>query len=343
MATLNDIAARAGLSKSTVSKALRGSSDIKPETCARVRAIAAELGYRARRAPTPAAESTVALICPELGSQYYNAIQAAFRRRMNRLGIRTLILLTDFERSRELAAIESLLNEGNTLSGICCLTENTDHIRRIRALVARDGIPFVLISTCEEVDFCDNITINHNLGATAAVEHLIELGHKRIAYIGEGNSLAREVSFCATMREHGLALPAEYVLRRTDRFELCGYAGMRQLLASPEPPTAVFAAYDNIAYGAMRAIREAGLRIPEDISIIGIDANPTSRYVWPSLTSITSPTADIGELASVLLTKRMDGEHTTAYQSIRLCPTLCLGETTAPPHQTPIRVNTKEK
>ncbi len=343
MVTLNDIAARAGLSKSTVSKALRGSSDIKPETCARVRAIAAELGYRARRAPTPAAEATVALIWPELGSQYYNAIQASFRRRMNRLGIRTLILLTDFERSRELAALESLLKEKRPLDGICCLTENTDHIRRIRALVARDGIPFVLISPCEEVDFCDNISINHSMGGSIAVEHLIELGHKRIAYIGEENSLTRELSFCATMREHGLSLPADYVLRRKDRFEQCGYHGMKGLLASPEPPTAVFAAYDNIAFGAMRAIREAGLRIPEDISIIGIDANPTSRFVWPALTSVISPTADIGELASVLLTKRMDGEHTTANQNIRLCPSICLGETTAPPRQTPIRIITKEK
>lgn len=331
MATLKEIAAMAGVNTSTVSKALRGSNDIKAETCARIRAIADELGYTYRQPKSTDAGTTIGLIFPELGSQYYNDIQQAFRRRMDRLGFRTIILLTDFDRTRELRAIESLLGNGSQVGGICCLTENTDHLRQMRTMVERDGLPFLLICAHEDIDFCDSISVNHTMGAALAVEHLIELGHKKIAYIGEENTVTRETSFRATMREHGLPLPAEYVLRRTDRFELCGYLGMQQLLASGDPPTAIFAAYDNIAIGAMRAMHEAGLRIPEDISIIGIDANPTSQYVWPALTSVTSPTGDIGELASVLLTKRMEGRHTTSFQSIRLCPTLKLGETTAPP------------
>lgn len=330
MATLKEIADRAGVNTSTVSKALRGSNDIKPETCSRIRAIADEMGYVYRQPKTPTAASTIGLIFPELGSQYYNEIQVAFRRRMERLGFRTLVQLTDFDRSRELAALEAML-DGGQVGGICMLTENADHFRQMRAMVERNGIPFLLICAHEDIDFCDTISINHTIGAALAVEHLIELGHKKIAYIGEANTIPRETSFRSTMREHGLALPAEYVLRRTDRFELCGYLGMKQLLASGDPPTAVFAAYDNIAIGAMRAIYEAGLRIPEDISVIGIDANMTAQFVWPSLTSVTSPTADIGELASVLLGKRMEGRHTASYQSIRLCPTLKHGESTAPP------------
>lgn len=331
MATLKEIAALAGVNTSTVSKALRGSNDIKAETCSRIRAIADELGYAYRQPKSSGAAATIGLIFPELGSQYYNDIQESFRRRMDRLGFRTVIQLTDFDRSRELAAIESLLNSPQPLSGICCLTENTDHLRQMHTMVERNGIPFLLICAHEEIDFCDTISVNHTMGAALAVEHLIELGHKKIAYIGEENTITRESSFRATMREHGLSLPAEYVLRRTDRFELCGYLGMQQLLASGDPPTAVFAAYDNIAIGAMRAIHEAGLRIPADISIIGIDATLTSQYVWPALTSVTSPTGDIGELASVLLSKRLEGKHTAAFQSIRLCPTLKRGETTAPP------------
>ena len=334
MATLQQIAEIAQVNKSTVSKALRGSSDIKPETCARIRAIAEELGYTYRNPKLPQSVMTIGMIFPELGSHYYNDIQQVFRHRMERMGFRTTLLLTDFDPAKEIRALEQLAVGPGRVDGICCVTENTDHIGQMHSIIARNGVPFVLIGGGEESHFCDSISVNHTLGAALAVEHLIELGHKKIAYIGEDNTIAREISFCATMREHRLALPAEYILRRTNRFELCGYLGMQQLLASGDPPTAVFAAYDNIAIGAMRAIHEAGLRIPEDISIIGIDAALTSQYTWPALTSITSPTADIGELASVLLSKQMEGKHTAAFQSVRLCPTLKLGETTAPPRTT---------
>lgn len=331
MATLKDIAVLAGVNTSTVSKALRGSNDIKAETCTRIRALADELGYVYRQPKPAASAATVGLVFPELCSQYYNDIQKAFRRRMLEKGLRTLVALTEFNPGRELEAIEAFI--GDQVGAICCLSENTNHLNQIRALVERADIPFLLICPEENIDFCDSISINHNAGASLAVGHLIELGHRKIAYIGEPNTRPREASFLCTMREHGLEVPPEYIVSQPERYEQSGYLGMKRLLSLADLPTAVFAAYDNIAYGAMRAIHEAGLRIPEDISLTGIDANTTSQYTCPALASVDSATDDIGELASVLLTKRMEGRHTVSYQNIRLCPTLRLGESTAPPRE----------
>lgn len=336
MATLKDIAALAGVNVSTVSKALRGSNDINEQTVMRIRGLAQQVGYNVPMPPKTSRtdtagvmRKTVGVIFPELASKYYNDIQHVFCEKMRADGYRPVITLTDFDKSRELEAVNSFLQDG--VSGIFLLTENSSHIRDIRRLVTRVHTPFMLVCTEDNIDFCDSIGINHTMGAVLAVNHLIELGHRRIAFIGEHNTALRMSSFISTMHEHGLSLPDEYIVCLDERFEECGYRGMRRLLSVSEPPTAVFAAYDNIAYGAMRAIREAGLRIPEDISVIGIDANPTSKFMWPALTSVDSPTGDIGELAAVLLHKRMDGEPTVSYQSVRLCPTLKVFESTAAP------------
>lgn len=233
-------------------------------------------------------------------------------------GLRTLVALTEFDPCRELDAIEAFISD--EVGAICCLSENTNHLAQIRVLVERADIPFLFICPKENIDFCDSISINHNVGASLAVGHLIEQGHRKIAYIGEPNTRPREASFLATMREHGLDVPPEYIVNQPERYEQAGYLGMKRLLAMNNLPTAVFAAYDNIAYGAMRAIHEAGLSIPADISLIGIDANTTSKYVWPALASVDSATQDIGELASVLLTKRIEGRHTVSYQNIASAP-----------------------
>ncbi len=326
MTTLSDIAKALGISKSTVSKALRSSSDISPETCARVRKAALELGYNLQLAHAKLGK-TIALICPELGSPYYDSIQQALRVRARKLGYELVIMLTDFDSEREISAFKSLSTE-NLVEGICILTENSSHFNSIHAISERCGVKLVMIAAGDEIDFCDSIGVNHPLGAALAVDHLISLGHRKIAYIGEQNSMTRELSFRATMRSHRLTLPAGYLLRRTDRFEECGFGGMKRLLELDEPPTAVFAAYDSIAYGAMRAIRESGLRIPDDISIIGIDASPTSRFTAPPLTSVFYPTEEIGTLAADLLDERIRNGSRTAFRSIKLLPKLSLGCTT---------------
>ena len=335
MATLKDIAALAGVNVSTVSKALRGSNDINEQTAMRIREYARQVGY-AIPAPESASsgalrsdDKTIGVIFPELASKYYNDIQYAFCEKMKADGYRPVIELTYFDKERELDAVSAFLRDG--VSGIFLLTENSSHIPDLRRLITRVQTPFVLVCAGDDIDFCDSIGINHTMGAVLAVKHLIELGHRRIAFIGERNTTLRMSSFISTMREHCLDLPDDYIVCLDERFEKCGYRGMQRLLSVSEPPTAVFAAYDNIAYGAMRAIREAGMRIPEDISVIGIDANPTSKYMTPALTSVDSPTNDIGELAAVLLHKRMDGEPTVSYQSVRLCPKLKGFESTAVP------------
>ena len=253
MATLKDIAGLAGVNVSTVSKALRGSNDINAKTAANIRELAEKVGYvlpALRSADTKSAaraegeevtpEKSVGLIFPELASQYYNDIQRAFCEKIRNEGYRPVIVLTEFDRRREINAIRAFLRDG--VSGIFLLTENSSHLNDIRRIVGKVRTPFMLVCAGNNIDFCDCIGINHTMGAVLALNHLIELGHRRIAFIGEQNTALRMNSFISTMREHGLELPDRYVVCLEERFEECGYIGMKRLLAEPEAPTAVFAA-----------------------------------------------------------------------------------------------------
>lgn len=330
MVTLKDIASLTGFNISTVSKALRGSDDINRDTMQKICSVANELGYSYVKSVD---SKTIGLVFPELGSQYYNSIQDSFCRRVRDAGYRTITLSSDFSNKYEMDSIEYLIKK--EVCGICCLIESIQDMKEIKELVDLSYGKFLLISPDENINFCDSISINHKIGASMAVNHLIELGHKRIAFIGETNTFARQSAFCATMEECNIPIPSRYIVVNEYRFEKCGYVAMKQLLSEKIIPTAIFAAYDNIAFGVMKAIYEAGLRIPEDISVIGIDNIQTSSYLYRSLTSINSPTTDVGEISSTLMLKRIEGKS-KAFQNVRLCPTLCKRETTAPPRTSDI-------
>ena len=194
------------------------------------------------------------------------------------------------------------------------------------------NITFLMISPDENCDFCDNIYIDQWKSVIIAANHLMDLGHKRIAYIGEPFSSPRRKSFETALRARHLDVPLEYIIENGQRFEACGYEGMQTLLKLPNRPTGIFAAYDSIAIGAMRAIQEAGLRIPQDISIVSIDDSNVGNYLNVRLTTVTEPTQDLGELAADLLTQKIVKKR-RIMQSIRLQPTLKVRESTAPPEE----------
>lgn len=324
MPTIKDIAAAAGVSSSTVSKALRGGTDIHPETIAHVRRVAERMGYDLDRLHSKITNTkTVGVVCVELSSEYYSNIFNNFKQFMEDAGYRVITMITDFSSvERQEESIEYLLN--CRVSGILYLTEAIFNVEKLRAKVSSAGTGFVMITQMNCIDFCDTISVNHALGVRLAVEHLYGLGHRRIAFIGESNTRAREDAFLDIIRELGITPDEDYIVVRDERNCLGGYEATKELLNKTDGkrPTAIFAAYDRLAYGAMRAIREAGLRIPEDISIIGVDNNQVSDYMTPALSSIETTADEVGKIAGEMLIGRIQGD-TSTYQMVYLSPRLC--------------------
>ncbi len=330
MATLKDIARLANVNVSTVSKALRNTSDLNENTIAAIRRIADQLNYPYTVKTTSAKrQPVVGIVCPEIISSYYTGVLDSFQSYMNKAGYQTLMTISGFSNDQELGYISLLMNYD--VRGIVCFTEKASNYPALQKISEQNNnITFLLVTMADECHFCDCISIDDMQGISMAVNHLTEIGHEKIAYVGDALSCVRKEAFLAAMEGHALMVPEEYVVENDLRFEECGYMGMKRLLALEDRPTGVFASYDNVAIGAMRAIYEEGLRIPEDISIVGVDNIKTAAYMYRGLTTVTEPTADLGEVASTLLLEKIEGKKSTL-QNIKLRPTLSIRETTASP------------
>lgn len=330
MATLKDIAKLANVNVSTVSKALRNTSDLNENTVAMIRRYADQLGYPYTVKASPAKRRPViGIVCPEIISSYYTGVLDSFQTYMRKAGYHTLITVSGFSDMQELDCVSLLMNYD--ICGLVCFTEKTANYPALQKMSEQNSnVTFLVVTMTDECYFCDCISIDDFQGTAMAVNHLAELGHQRIAYVGDILSGIRRDAFLTAMEANHLPVPAAYVVESELRFEECGYMGMKQLLALSERPTGIFASYDNVAIGAMRAIYEEGLQIPEDFSIIGVDNIKTAAYMYRGLTSVTEPTADLGEVASTLLLEKIEGQKSTL-QNIKLRPILNIRETTAPP------------
>ena len=327
MATLKDIAKIANVNVSTVSKALRNSSDLSDETKFTIRSIADELNYPYSADGTPRRANLIGVILPDITSPYYNTALHSLQSKLMEYGYRVMVMYSLFDKDEECACFKELIR--NRVSAVVCFSTNSVTPTKFRDLVQKSTIPVLLIGKDEDCDFCDNIFVNRWKSVQMAVDHLLALGHRQIAYLGEPLSTERRKAFSTAMMSRNVNVPNEYVIETDKRFEACGYEGMKKLLELPSRPTAVFAAYDSIAIGAMRAIKEAGLSIPDDISIVGIDDSNIAKYLSVQLTSVTEPTHDLGDLAADVIMQKMSKRH-RIMQNIKLPPTLKVRESTAP-------------
>lgn len=327
MATLKDIAKIANVNVSTVSKALRNSSDLSDETKFTIRSIADELNYPYSADGTPRRANLIGVILPDITSPYYNTALHSLQSKLMEYGYRVMVMYSLFDKDEECACFKELIR--NRVSAVVCFSTNSVTPTKFRDLVQKSTIPVLLIGKDEDCDFCDNIYVNRWKSVQMAVDHLLTLGHRQIAYLGEPLSIERRKAFSTAMMSRNVNVPNEYVIETDKRFEACGYEGMKKLLELPSRPTAVFAAYDSIAIGAMRAIKEAGLSIPDDISIVGIDDSNIAKYLSVQLTSVTEPTHDLGDLAADVIIQKMSKRH-RIMQNIKLPPTLKIRESTAP-------------
>jgi DNA-binding LacI/PurR family transcriptional regulator len=309
---LKDVAEHAGVSVKTVSNVVNGYEHVTAKTRSRVEAALLDLGYvpnLAARGLRNGRSGVIALALPELHAPYFAEIAHHVVRAAADRGWTVLVDETEglLDRERQVAAgIRAHLIDGLILSPLALTAADLDR----RA----DGVPLVLLGERVRHDVADRVAVNNVQAATDATAHLITQGRRRIAAIGVQRSAAgvsarlRLQGYRRALREHGLDLDPVLAVPAAAWHRADGAAAVRSLLAQGPPPDALFCFNDLLALGALRALYEAGLRVPDDVAVVGFDDIEETRYSTPTLTTV-SPAKDlIAGTAVELLVARLAAE-----------------------------------
>lgn len=306
-ATLKDVAALAGVSVKTVSNVVNGYAFVKAENRRRVEEALAVTGYRPnlgarnlRRGRT----GFIALMLPELSVPYFAELAGLVITAAQTHEWNVLIEQTQGIRERERNSLASLgphLIDGAILSPEALKTSDLSELSA--------GVPLVMLGEHALDVALDHVAIDNVRAARTAVGHLLGIGRRRVAAIGanpaRGTAAQRLQGYHEALA--GVATPPSYVAPVADYHRRDGAEAMRSLLALPEPPDAVFCFNDLLAVGALRACAEAGLRVPEDVAIVGFDNTEESAYSLPSLTTIAPDKTAIADAAVDLIHRRLTG------------------------------------
>lgn len=305
--TSHDVAKLAGVSQPTVSRALRDDPRVSQATREKVKRAAEALNYvpsEAGRTLSTRATHRVGVIVTDMTNPFYPHVVAPLHDELQRLGYRMMLLT---ERSDEAVAEEKLLDQ--SLDGVVLATATTDS--RLPALLERRGMPYVFLNrdTGRSGDFAS--VVDNEGGGRLVAQELVGLGHRRIAGIfGAANTTTgrdRELGFRLALADAGIGLPDDRVVRGAFEYET-GYAALPSLLEAAEPPTAVFCGNDVVAIGVLNAALAAGVKVPDDLTVIGFDDLPMAAWEVFRLTTVRH---DLGELAcqaARLLARRIAGE-----------------------------------
>ena len=312
--TLQDIASMLKLSKSTVSRALSGDPRVAESTRARVASLAQHMGYT----PNPTARAlatrktnTIGLAVPwaprSLSDPFYLEFLGAAGDDAMRNGYSLFLSAPDVDDPGAMRA-HAQLADPRRIDGMI-LTEPKANDERI-AFLRGVGLPFVVLGITSDPGV-SWISGDNTAGARQAVEHLIELGHTSIACItgppDQTASTARLEGYRLAMSGAGLPIDRN-IMEAGDFTQSGGYTAMRAIIDFGRPLSAVFACNDVSALGAMRALREAGLSIPRDVSVVGFDGISTADYVDPPLATVKQPIQELGRTAVQALIVQMGGE-----------------------------------
>jgi LacI family transcriptional regulator len=307
--TIHDVAAAAGVSVTTVSRVLNDKDDVAPETSLRVREVIRELGYAsnlAARSLRSQRTNVVGLIVPDLTAPYSILVTRGVNRAAMAAGFDLLVYSSASRNVNSLVTWEqqhvALLN-GSVTDGLIIVTPHASSYRTAYPLVAVDP-------HSESADFASVLSTNFK-GVMAAMSYLLELGHRRIGYIGGRpdlqSALRRLEGYCSGLQNAGI--PLDPALIKIGNYERpAAQDAARQLLRITPPVTAILAASDEMAMGVYDAAHELGLRIPDDLSVVGFDNIPDSALLDPPLTTVDQSIESMGALAAEVVIKLITGK-----------------------------------
>lgn len=329
--TITDVARRAGVSKSLVSLVMRGADHVSPERRQAVNKAAAELGYRPNamaRSLVQRRTHLVGVMVSDLHNPFFADVVAGIQEQAARTGYKVLVNSGNRAAAREADAMETLLQL--RADGIILGSPVLDD--EVIGRASRE-VPIVLVGREAHGPAVDSVTNDDRAGAEVAVEHCVSLGHRRIAHIDGGHGAgapARRHGYEAAMKRLGLGDLVSVVSGTYT--EEGGHTGCLLLLAQKPRPTAIFAANDLAAIGALNAIEESGLKVPDDVSLVGYDNTSLAALRHISLTTIHQPRLEMGQLALSTLLERIDQDREEPRRVV-LSPSLVVRASTAPPRE----------
>jgi DNA-binding LacI/PurR family transcriptional regulator len=334
--TIKDIAKIAGVSHTTVSRALRDHPAIAPETTERIKKIAAEQGYlpsAVARGLKTRRSRTVGVIVSSIDNPFWSEVLKEIDDVLHPAGYSLFVVASHLDKLREKEIVRSMVERRVDGVLLCSPNFSVDQGH----LMSEYGLPVAVINNQGAEDCLYSIYIDNDYGSRRATRHLIALGHRRIAYLGNAQggrtTVERERGFRAEMEAAGLPVDEALVTAGVQGTPAGGYEGAKHLLSLRERPTAIFCFNDYMAIGVYRALYEAGLRIPQDISVVGFDNIAISAYLTPPLTTIHQPKDKLGAEASRLMLylfePRPGGAQMPEPQAIVLRGELCERESTS--------------
>lgn len=335
-ATLADVAASAGVSIATVSKVVNGRADVSPETRARVQSILQQhhyIGRRSEPAEQASRQATVELVFHGQVTSYSVEVLRGVVEAASQAGAAVVVSVRPRQQGPGIKRSVDWVRDVTT-SGRSAVIDVVDDVRNgDLAALTRAGLPLVVIDPLRlpERQVTSVGTTNFS-GGLAATQHLLSLGHRRIAYLGSNAAFAynqaRLHGYRAALDAEGIAVPNGYVRNVGSRFE-DGVAGGAALLGLPKPPTAVFAVTDECAAGVLEAARARGLQVPKDLSVIGFD-DTIARLLSPPLTAVRQPLREMG-LVALRTALRLAAGETIDSHHVELATELIVRSSTASP------------
>lgn len=321
--TIKDIARELKLSVSTVSRALRGGTEIKKETREMVQALAAKLNY----SPNPIALSlkekkskVIGVIVPEIATTFGSSTIAGIEEVAYSRGYHVTIFQSHERFDREV--INTQLLASRRIDGlIICLSNETNDYTHIRNLIEKD-IPVVLFDRVTDEISTHKVVVNDYRGAFLATEHLIQEGFDRIAHVTISKFLSvtqnRLKGYKDALEKYKIPVREEWILH-------CNFnpaeidAAISGLFLAKEKPNAILASVERLVVRCVNVLKEMNLRIPEDVALIGFSDNPLNKFLTPALSSIRQPTFDIGQNAARLMFDLIENKgDARAYQVVEL-------------------------
>lgn len=330
--TIHDIAARAGVSVTTVSRVLNHRPDVSEATRAAVLRQVEQTGYEANRSArglVSGRSGLIGVMVPTVQAEYYGQLVAGVAEALYEHDLRVVLCPTRNEHDRELSLLASLRH--GTTDGVIIIhpSETNDELLRTR----QGGYPLVVIDPPLSIDrSIPMVGSAHWSGGRVATEHLLQLGHRRSAVItGPARwsaSKDRLAGYRSALQEAGIE-PCPELEYEADFSVEGGEQAAESLLGRRDRPTAIFALNDNMAVGVLHVAQRRGIRVPEELSVVGVDDAGLAATVVPRLTTIRQPLQEMGRVAVSLLWRMLEGRQIEA-APVLLSTQLIVRESTAP-------------
>lgn len=325
MVTLQDIADNLNVNVSTVSRALKDSGSISVSMKNKVNKLAIEMGYFSKN--NSSSPKIVGIIVPELISGYYAKIVQLSKKYFSEHGFSTLIELTNFDTNEMYEAIQTMIQI--RASSLLIVLDDEEGISDSTInIINNSHLPVMLVATkfLPMVDV-DSVYINETSGIINGINYLIDQGYQNIGFVGERMTENRQIIFRQVVEKHFVDKTRQFEAVGEERGALGGYLRMEELLALDKKPDAIFASYDQMAIGAIHAIKQKGLRIPEDIAVMGFDNIAETNYIEGGMTTIETPIEEMISVASNILLKRIESPE-RARQQVAIISKLIVRNTT---------------